>query len=362
MDESDDRIRVNVDALRGYVAAMFEACEVPAADAVLAADVLVTADERGVESHGVSNLTAVYVERLLDGFIVANPRVEILRSTLATGSLDGGRGLGVVVAPRAMDLAIDKARSCGVGIVTVRNTRHLAMAAYHAMRALPHDMIGICMTAVGPRVVPTHGREPRLGTNPIALAAPAEHEPPFVFDAATTTVAMNVVRLAQLEGREVPPGVFADEWGRPIMQPSFVPDGYKLLPLGAVPEMGSHKGYGLASMIEVLASVLAGSEVVSTLGIGHANHIVAAIDIAAFTEPDAFRETMDRFMRRLKDTPPVDEDHRVRVAGDLEHTRAVDRRANGVPLRRTTVEELESLGRSLNVDAGLLHVPTGEPR
>ena len=181
--------RVPEAQLRQTVVHIFEKMKLPSEDCHLAADVLVTADLRGVESHGVSNLLRNYVRSYQQGTNNPNPQWRVTRETPSTATIDCDHGLGIIVAPKAMDLAIEKAKKVGIGMVTMRNGGHMAMASYHAMRALRHDMIGLCMTACVPDMFPTFGAEPRLGTNPIALAAPADKEAPFVFDAATTVVA-----------------------------------------------------------------------------------------------------------------------------------------------------------------------------
>ena len=188
------------DDLKSVTAAVLQKMGVPRDDAALGADVLVLADLRGVDSHGVSNMLRSYVNGYTSGQINPNPQMTIVRETPATASIDSDRGLGIITTPKAMDIAIEKAAAVGIGMVTLGNARHLGMASYHAMLALEHDMIGVCMTSCPPSVVPTFGAEPRLGTNPIAIAVPSRHEAPFVFDAATSTVAGNKVGIARRLG------------------------------------------------------------------------------------------------------------------------------------------------------------------
>ena len=196
----EDAVMVQGDDLRGTVVSCFEKVGVPSDDAALAADVLVQADLRGVDTHGVSNTLRSYLTGYQNGTINPRPDWKIVRETPATANIDSDRGLGVIVTPKAMRIAIAKAKEVGIGMVTLGNARHLGMASYHAMLALEHDMIGVCMTSCPPSVLPTFGAEPRLGTNPIALAAPARHEPPFVFDAATSSVAANKLGIARRLG------------------------------------------------------------------------------------------------------------------------------------------------------------------
>ena len=177
--KQEEAINVSGDDLMATVAGIFEKMGVPAADAQVGADALVLADLRGVDSHGVSNMLKSYVNGYTSGQINPRPEMKIVRETPATASMDSDRGLGVITAPKAMELAIRKAQDVGVGMVTLGNARHLGMASYHAMLALKHDMIGICMTSCPPRALPTFGAEPRLGTNPIAIAVPAKNDHPF---------------------------------------------------------------------------------------------------------------------------------------------------------------------------------------
>jgi len=342
-------VRVRPEALRATVEAIFLKMGVPEADARIGADVLVAADLRGVDTHGVSNMLRVYVQGYATGALNPRPRWRVVRETPSTANVDGDFGLGVIVVPQVMEIAIRKAKETGVGMVTVHNGRHLGMAAYHAMLALPHDMIGICMTATGPSMLPTFGREPRLGTNPLAIAAPARKEPPFVYDAAMTVVANNKLALARRLGTLIPPGVMADERGEPFREPVPVPDKYYLLPLGSTRELGSHKGYGLACMVEVLAGVLSGAGFGFKLGRGSANHFVAAINIDAFTPLDAFKDEMDEFLRALRETPPAPGYERVLYPGLPEWEEEQVRRVKGIPLHPEVIRWFRSICGELGI-------------
>jgi LDH2 family malate/lactate/ureidoglycolate dehydrogenase len=336
--KEDDAVRVDGVALQRSTTALFEKLGVPVDDAALAADVLVSADLRGVDSHGVSNMLEVYIDRYLDGTQNLTPQVRVVRERSSTATLDGDRGLGVIVVPKAMEMAVAKARETGVGVVTMSNAGHLGMAAYHAMLALPHDMVGMCMTATGPQVVPTFGREPRLGTNPIAFAAPAGEEQDFVFDMATSIVPINKVRNARRMGHPVPPGHIASPDGTPIMEETLAPEDFLVMPLGSTRELGSHKGYGLASVVEIMCSMLAGANFGNRLPRHAFRHFVVAYNIEAFTDVGEFKHTMDEFIRDLKSTPPAAGQERVMVAGQPEWEALADRKANGIPLHHEVVE------------------------
>ena len=334
----EDAIRVEADRLREATAALLAKSGVPPEDALLGADVIVAADLRGVDSHGVSNMLRVYLERYADGTQNPTPAWRIVRERPSSANIDADRGLGVIIAPKAMDIAVEKARRTGVGVVTIFNSGHVGMAAYHAMRALEHGMIGMCMTAAFPAVLPTFGREPRLGTNPIAIAAPTLHERPWVFDMSTSVVPVNKVRNARRMGTLLPPGVIADERGTPIMTPTPVPDAYHLLPLGADRRSGSHKGYGLAVAVDILCSVLAGADFSIRAERQHFRHHVAAYDVDAFSDAAEFRARMDEFIGDLKATPPAEGHDRVMVAGQPEWEALEERTARGIPLHREVVE------------------------
>ena len=328
------RVRVNPDDLRTTVQRILMHVGVPEDHAATGADVLVKADMMGVESHGVSNMLERYVERYQNGIMNHNPNWRIVRETPGTATIDSDRALGVVITPKAMEIAIEKARNVGVGMVTVGNSRHLGMAVYHAMMALEHDMIGVCMSSVRPTVLPSLGSTVRLGTNPIAVAAPAGAHPPFVFDAATSVVPDNKVDIVRRLGGNLFPGWIGDENGTPIMEAVPAPprDGYQLLPLGSIPATGAHKGYGLACVVDILCGGLSGTGYGATRPAEEVAHTVAAYNIEAFIEVDTFKQQMDAWLQTLKDTPPTPGADRVLVAGQMEWEAEQDRIANGIPL------------------------------
>ena len=340
---------VQSDDLMGTVTPIFEKMGVPPEDARLAADVLVLADLRGVDTHGVSNMLRAYVGGYERGDINPRPNWRIVRETPSTANIDSDRGLGTIVTPKAMEIAIKKAKEVGVGMVTIGNARHLGMASYHAMLALPHDMIGVCMTSCPPLVVPTFGAEPRLGTNPIAMAVPAGDEPPFVFDAATSTVAGNKIGIARRLGTKLEPGWLADEEGTPIMEEVDPPEKYTLLPLGSTRELGSHKGYGFAAIVDILAGVLTGVGYGAAPGRPNFGHYVAAYSVDAFTDKDDFKAMMDEWLRMMKSTKPAPGHDRVLVAGQPEAETEAVRRVEGVPLHAEVVQWLRDTCGELSV-------------
>jgi L-2-hydroxycarboxylate dehydrogenase (NAD+) len=347
-----DQVRVSEAALRRTVTAIFEQMHLTPEDAELGADVLVTTDLRGVESHGVSNMLRSYVQSYQRDAINPRPQWRIVRESPSTATIDGDGGLGIILGPKAMNIAIDKAKTAGVGIVTMFNGRHLGAAGYHAMLAAQADMVGMCMTATQPSVVPTFGAEARFGTNPIAIAAPAKTQPPFLFDAATSSIAANKVGLAARVGSNLLPGWVTDKEGNPIMTetpPAAVRSDYLLLPLGATRELGSHKGYGLALMVETLATLLSGT---LPFGLDRSTgykHFFAAYNIAAFTDVDVFKANMDETLTWFRETRPVPGQERVLYPGLLEYEEAEERRAHGIPLHAEVMQWFGQITRELGL-------------
>ncbi len=351
--KEQDLVRLSEVALREMVVCIFEKMGVPRDDCRLAADVLVTADLRGVARHGVSNMLREYVRGYQQGQIKPNPQWRILRESPSTTSIDCDAGLGIIIAPKAMEIAIEKAKKVGIGMVTMRNGRHLGMASYYAMLALKHDMIGLCMTSCPPTMLPTFGAELRLGTNPIALAAPADKEAPFVYDAATTVVAANKLGLARRSGIKLPAGWVPDASGTPIMEEVAVPAGgpgqNRVLPLGSTREMGSHKGYGLSCVVDILSGILTGGGYGANPGRPNYGHCVAAYNIAAFMDIAQFKRTMDEWLRMLKSTKPAPGHDRVLYPGLPEAECEVEYRAKGIPLHREVVGWFNSICSELSI-------------
>ena len=313
-----------VDELREYVVRFFVKYAVPEADARIAANILVSADLRGVDSHGVIRLDTYYGSRLRKGLISPNPTVTVLNETATTLALDAGSGLGQVVGYRAMQSCIAKAREVGVGMVTVRNSNHYGIAGYYAMMALEHDMIGISYTNSQPLVAPTYGRTPILGTNPIAVAVPAGKEKPYVLDMATSIVPIGRVTVYQKAGKEIPEGWGIDKDGQVTRDPNAVLKGGALMPLGGMDVMRGYKGYGLALLVDIFSGVLSGAS--TGAAVGHPNenvpadvgHYFAAISIDAFRPVDDFKAHMDRLIQELKDAPKAVGQERIYIHGEKE--------------------------------------------
>ena len=355
----EDEIRVNSEKLRKTAEQIFVKCGMTFANSKIATDVLLSADIRGVDTHGVSNMLRNYVLYLSEGSAKANPEWKIVRETESCATIDCDEGLGLVVAPQAMNIAIEKAKKTGVGLVSMGNGRHLGMAGYHAMMALEHDMIGTCMTSSTTNVVPTHAAKAGLGTNPIAVAAPALNKAPFVFDAATSAIATNKVRVAQRLGVPLAAGWITDENGNPIMEETPLnikedPDKVNNLlqtPVGATRELGSHKGYSLGMVVDILGSILNGSLAgpLRTMK-QHQNHFVAAYSIEAFTNVQKFKEMMDEYLQALEDLPPIQGQERVFYAGLMEYETETERKNIGIPLHPEVINWFKNICSELELD------------
>ena len=348
-----DEVRVSEAALRRTVTQIFEKLGVSPDDAAEAADVLTMTDLRGVETHGVSNMLRMYVRDYKAGKLNPAPGWRLTRESPGTAVIDAERRLGVIVGPKAMRLAIDKARAVGVGVVTVFNSGHFGAIGHYAMQAAAQSMVGVCFTGAGLSVVPTFASKPMLGTNPIAIAAPARHEAPMLFDAATSAIAGNKIRLAIRVASPLLPGWVTDKDGVPIMEekPVFDRDEYYQAPLGGTREQGSHKGYGFALMAEVLSTVLSGAlPTMLVPGSGSKNHF-AAYNIDAFTDVEQFKTTMDEMLRTLRTAPPAPGQERVLypVLSEAEELEA--RRASGIPLHREVLQWFAECAGELGIPA-----------
>src|ERR1700737_3218754 len=247
-----------IEELREFSTRVFLHFGVPKPDAVQAADVLASADLRGIDSHGVARLTS-YVDLLSEGLINPAPKIKIVRSTPSTATVDGDNGLGLVVGPQANEIAMDMAEKDGSGWVSIGNSNHFGIAGYYVLQALEREMIGWAMTNSTKLVTPLWGAERMLGTNPIAIAFPAKEEPPIVIDMATCAAAYGKIEMARRRGDAIPYGWGVESEGRVTNNPCELVAGGALLPLGSDRERGGHKGYALAIMVDILGCVLSGA-------------------------------------------------------------------------------------------------------
>ena len=349
--DSTGMTRVDHRKLIRFVSRCFDKLGVSASDAAIAARVLVASDLRGVDTHGVIrfNPQAWYVKWLTEGSMTAQPKIRVIVETPSTAVVDGDRGMGMVVGHRAMEIAIEKAKKSGVAMVGVRNSRHYGMSAYYSMLALTHDMIGIAMTNASRQVVPTFGRAAKYGTNPICFAVPADQQRPFVLDMATTTAAAGKLELAARLGRAIPAGWALNENAEETSDPRLAQKARMLLPLGGSRDGGSHKGYGLGILVEILCGVLTGTITALNDDQDPRGHFFGAIKIDSFRPAAEFKRDMDRLLAELKATTPMHGQERVYVAGEIEFETAEERTEHGIPLHSTVLKGLRDVGAQVSV-------------
>ncbi|WP_462264456.1 Ldh family oxidoreductase [Mucilaginibacter sp.] len=342
-------------SLRNFTKDVFLAMGCAAEHALLAADILLRADLRGIDSHGVARLIG-YVRLWEKQRINTRPNIRIAHETPTTATVDGDAGLGLVVAPYAMQVAMQKARQYGSGWVAVRNSNHFGIAGYHALLAVEQDMIGIAMTNASPLVAPTYSTERLLGTNPVCYAFPAGKYPPVVIDMATSAAANGKLEIAQRAGQQVPEGWLQDAQGNSTTNPHALKSGGALLPLGSTAAQGSHKGFGLAAIVDLLSGVLPGANYgpwvppfVAFLdpaanapgqGIGH---FIGAMRIDGFRPAEEFKAHIDNWIERFKAARTIEADQHVIIPGEPELQAEQERRANGIPLAEAVMNDLNAL-------------------
>jgi L-2-hydroxycarboxylate dehydrogenase (NAD+) len=350
------------EALLSFTRSVFLKIGCPEKDADTAAAVLLSADLRGIDSHGIARLTG-YVRLQEAGRANPRPDVRIIHETLSTAVVDGDSGLGLVVAPYAMQVAIEKARHVGTGWVSVQNSNHFGIAGCHALQAVAKDMIGIAMTNASALVAPTFSIERMLGTNPICVAVPAGEEPPFVADLATTTAANGKLEILQRKHEEAPLGWIQDKEGNPSTDAHALKTGGALLPLGGDREHGSHKGYALGAIVDIFSAVLSGANYgpwvppfpayvpmptgMPGKGIGH---FFGAMRIDAFRPAEDFKFHMDKWIRRFRSATPAPGQQKVLIPGDPEREMEAIRRQHGIPIVPAVVEDLKNLAVKLGLE------------
>lgn len=347
--------------LRTFAVEIFRKINCPEADAQLASAVLLSADLRGIDSHGLARLSG-YVRLWESKRINSQPDIRVVHETPSTAVVDGDGGLGLVVAPKAMEIAMAKATQVGTGWVAVKNSNHFGIAGYHAMMALKKDMIGMAMTNASPLVAPTFSVERLLGTNPICVAIPAGRQPAFVADFATTTAANGKLEILQRKNEEAPEGWIQKKDGSISTNPYELKEGGALIPLGSDREHGSHKGFCLGAWVDIFSAVLSGANYgpwvppfVSFLsppadpvgaGIGH---FFGALRVDAFRPVSEFKNHMDTWIGRFRSAKTVEGEQRVIIPGDPEQEAETERMVSGIPLNDKVVEDLIALGEKLNV-------------
>jgi L-2-hydroxycarboxylate dehydrogenase (NAD+) len=353
---------ISYQQLKAFTHSIFSAMGCSEAHAIIATNVLLSADLRGVDSHGVARLSG-YVRLWEAGRINSKPDIKVVHETPSTAVIDGDGGLGLVIAPWAMNIAMEKAEKVGTGWLSVKNSNHYGIAGYHAMMALEKEMIGISMTNASALVAPTFSKEKLLGTNPIAVAIPAGQEPAFVADMATTTAANGKLEILQRKNLDAPLGWIQDENGNPTFDAHALKQGGALLPLGGDREHGSHKGYALGSIVDIFSAVLSGANYgpwvppfpayvpmpigMPGKGLGH---FFGAMRIDAFRPANEFKKEMDNWINRFKSSIPINENNPVLIPGEPERIIEAERLQSGIPLLAPVLKDLEDLGGKFNIN------------
>ncbi len=357
-------IRVDHETLKNFCIRVFNKLGVSEEDSRITADVLVTADLRGIESHGVARVRR-YVDGIRNGVMVVNPVTKVVVETPVTATIDAGGGLGQPVSYRAMETAIKKAKQSGAGFVTVRNSNHYGIAGYYAMMALKEDCIGMSMTNAEMLVVPTFGRDAVLGTNPIAVAAPAGKEKPYVLDMATSTVPRGKVEVYDRQGKTLPPGWATDQQGVGTDNARLVLDNIKnrtgggLLPLGGEGELHSgHKGYALALWVEVFSAILSGAAFANLIYPmskegkplpSNTGHFFGVWRVDAFRPLDEFKAAMDQLQQIMKNLPKAEGQKRIYIPGEKAYEKMALYSKNGIPLNPKVAIDLKAIAGEVGV-------------
>lgn len=358
------RILYRAEDLKAYVVKFFRHHGVSEEDGRIAAEILVSADLRGVDSHGVIRLDTYYGTRLRKGLIDPTTPLKVLQETPTTVAYDAGTGLGQVAGYRAMQRCIEKASEVGLSMITVRNSNHYGIAGYYAMMPLAHNMIGISFTNAQPLVAPTYGRTAILGTNPIAVAAPAGHNRPYVLDMATSIVPIGRITVYQKAGLAIPEGWGVDKEGVITTDPNEVLNGGALMALGGTDVMRGYKGYGLALLVDIFSGILSGASFGKDVGHPKENkpadvgHFFAAIRINAFRPLEEFTRDMDALLDQMKNAPKAAGQERIFIAGEKEFELTEQNEREGVPLMAEVVDMLKKTGGEVGVPFNL--EPVGE--
>jgi LDH2 family malate/lactate/ureidoglycolate dehydrogenase len=347
--------------LFNFTQSIFEKIDCSHSDADTATKALLSADIRGIDSHGIARLSG-YVRLWEAERVNAKPGIKIIHETPSTAVVDGDRGLGLVVAPYAMQIAIDKAKDVGTGWVSVQNSNHFGIAAHHAMMALEHDMVGIVMTNASSTVAPTFSVDKMLGTNPICVVVPAGEESPFVADLATTTAANGKLEILQRKNLPTPIGWVQDAKGNHSTDANELKKGGALLPLGGDREHGSHKGYALGAVVDIFSALLSGANYAPWVppfpaylpmpalqpgkGIGH---FLGAMRIDAFRPANDFKKHMDLWIKGFRSAKTIEGEKKVLIPGDPEREMEATRLKEGIPLLDSVVNDLNSLSKRFDI-------------
>jgi L-2-hydroxycarboxylate dehydrogenase (NAD+) len=361
---ADNIVNIDFDLLERFMADVLKGLGLPAADAAICADVLITADKRGIDSHGIGRLKPIYYDRIKQGILNPVTHFEVVRSGLATAVVDGHDGMGHVIAQRSMQMAIEKAGQFGLGMVAVRNSSHYGIAGYYALMAIEAGMIGLTGTNARPSIAPTFGVENMLGTNPLTIGIPTDEAFPFVLDCATSVTQRGKIEVYDREGKDIPPGWVIDAEGRTrtdthqILE-DLVSGQAALTPLGGLgEETAGYKGYGYAAFVEILSAALQGGAFLKALsGFDaqghrqpyHLGHFFIAIDVAAFIELADFQRSTGEILRQLRSSRKAPGQERIYTAGEKEYLAWLARKEHGVPVNLALQKDIIAMRDELGL-------------
>ena len=356
--------RISLETLERFMVDVLVGVGLPTEDAEIVADVLVTADKFGIDSHGIGRLKPIYYDRIKEGILNPITTIEVLREGPTTAVIDGHHGMGHVISKRAMEMAISKAKEYGMGMVAVRNSSHYGIAGYYTLMASNAGMIGITGTNARPSLAPTFGVEPMLGTNPLTFTMPSDEEFPFFLDCATSASQRGRIEVYARMDKEIPEGWVVGNDGQSrtdthaILRDLTTGDA-ALTPLGGLSETsGGHKGYGYTTVVEILSAALQGGAFLHALSgfkdgkkVPHAlGHFFIAIDIESFTSLDAFKKTTGDILRALRASKKAPGQERIYTAGEKEYLASLERTKYGVPIGESLQKDIRELVQELDLD------------
>jgi LDH2 family malate/lactate/ureidoglycolate dehydrogenase len=348
---------IQFEVLEKFMVNVMVKAGIPEADAKIVGDVLLQADKLGFDSHGVNRFKSIYLDRIREGILNPVTNYKIVKEGPTTAVIDGQNGMGHVIAYKAMKLAIEKAKKFGMGMVTVRNSSHYGFAGYYPLMAVRENMIGITGTNARPSIAPTFGVENMLGTNPMTFGIPSDESFPFLLDCATSITQRGKVELYAREGKDLPKGWVIDRNGESKTNSSkvledLISGNAALTPLGGVgEETGGYKGYGYATVIEILSAALQQGSFMKML-IGSRDgkkipysvgHFFIVIDISSFTDPEHFKRTTGNILRELRASKKMPGQTRIYTAGEKENDTWLQRKDKGVPFNDELLEEFRVL-------------------
>ena len=346
---------VEFDTMEQFMVDIFVSLGVPLEDAKVCADVLITSDKRGIDSHGVNRLKPMYYDRIRKGIQLPVTYFEIIREGPTTAVIDGNNGMGHLIGKKAMQMAIDKARKYGTAMVAVRNSTHYGIAGYYTLMAAEAGMIGITGTNARPSVSPTYGYEPMLGTNPLTVGMPSDEDFPFILDPATSIIQRGKIEVLARTGTPVPDGLVIGEDGNFLTDPDdillkILEGKASLMPVGGKAETGGYKGYGYSVVVELLSAALQGGPFLRAITGVNVGHFFMAFDISAFTDLDEFKKSTGDILRALRASKKVKGQDRIYTAGEKEHIAWLERRGKGVPLNESLQREMIQMRDEMGLD------------